>query len=229
MNPVLVALDLPDLGAAEKLARALSPHVGGYKVGLELMMSEGPEAISRISSLGLPVFADAKIHDIPNTARAAAQALVTRGARWVTAHASGGPRMLEAVADVLGEEAGLLAVTVLTSLGDEDLATLGMQKPVSSQVRDLARVAVVSGAEGVICAVDEVEIVKEVSPDLLAVTPGIRLERGGRDDQQRVATPEEATLAGADLIVVGRAITGAVDPVAAASEMADRVRRIRPV
>lgn len=224
MNPVLLALDLPDLERAEAMARTLIPHVGGFKVGLELMMSEGPEAVSRISSLGLPVFADAKLHDIPNTAGAAARQLAARGARWVTAHAGGGAAMLEAVAEGLGER-GLLAVTVLTSLGEDDLAGTGVTGTVATQVRRLSTLAVSAGAEGVVCSVSEIAVVKEVSTTLLAVTPGIRLNPSRRHDQRRVATPGEAVAAGADLIVVGREITGAADPETAAIEIADLVAR----
>lgn len=229
MNPVLVALDMPDIDRAEALARTLAPHVGGFKVGLELMMSEGPDAVSRISSIGLPVFADSKLYDIPNTAGAAARQLAARGARWVTAHAAGGAAMLEAVMEGLGERGGLLAVTVLTSLGEEDLAGMGVTETLASQVRRLSRLALAAGAEGVVCAVNEIPVVKEVSNRLLVVTPGIRLDRSRRDDQRRVATPDEAAAAGADLIVVGRAITGAADPVATAIEMAGLVARRPPV
>lgn len=229
MNPVLVALDLPDLERAEALARTLAPHVGGFKVGMELMMSEGPEAVSRISSVGLPVFADAKLHDIPNTAGAAARQLAARGARWVTAHAGGGAAMLEAVAEGLGERGGLLAVTVLTSLGEDDLMGMGRTETVATQVRRLSTLAVSAGAEGVVCSVSEIAVVKEVSTALLAVTPGIRLNPSRRHDQRRVATPGEAIAAGADLIVVGREITGAADPETAAIEIADLVARRRPV
>ena len=229
MNPLLVALDLSELDAAEHLARSLLPHVGGYKVGLELLMSEGPDAITRIASLGLPVFADAKLHDIPNTAGAAARALSARGARWVTAHASGGQSMLQAVAEGLGDGAGLLAVTVLTSMGESELESLGGSETVPTQVRRLAGLALSAGAEGVICAVDEVETVKQVSHELLAVTPGIRTKRDLPHDQRRVATPEEALTAGADLIVVGRAITGSPDPVATAAHIGDLARRRRAV
>lgn len=225
MNPVLVALDLPDLERAERLARRLAPHVGGFKVGLELMASEGPEAITRISALGLPVFADAKLHDIPNTAAAAARSLAGRGARWVTAHASGSPAMLAAVVEALGEDSGLLAVTVLTSVAEADLADLGVAGPLADQVRRLALVAEDAGAEGVVCAVAEVGVVKEVSEQLLAVTPGIRVDVSCSHDQRRVATPQEAVAAGADLLVVGRAVTEAPDPVQAAMEVADLARR----
>jgi orotidine-5'-phosphate decarboxylase len=229
VNPVLIALDSPDLEAAEHLARRLAPHVGGFKVGLELMMSEGVEAVSRISALGLPVFADAKLHDIPNTAAAAARVLRGRGARWVTAHATGGRAMLEAVVEVLGDRGGLLAVTVLTSLDDADLAGVGVAGPLDAQVRRLSVLADEAGAEGMVCAVAEVQVVKAVSDHLLAVTPGIRFDPSRAQDQRRVATPGEALAAGADLIVVGRAVTKAADPVRAAIEMVDLVERTRSV
>jgi len=229
VNPVLIALDSPDLEAAEHLARRLAPHAGGFKVGLELMMSEGVEAVSRISALGLPVFADAKLHDIPNTAAAAARVLRGRGARWVTAHATGGRAMLEAVVEALGDRGGLLAVTVLTSLADADLAGVGVAGPLDAQVRRLSVLADEAGAEGMVCAVAEVQVVKAVSDQLLAVTPGIRFDPSRAQDQRRVATPGEALAAGADLIVVGRAVTKAADPVQAAIEMVDLVERTRSV
>lgn len=225
MNPLLVALDLPDLERAERLGRGLAAHVGGFKVGLELLMSQGPEAIARIAELGLPVLADAKLHDIPNTAAAAARAIAGHGARWVTAHAHGGRVMMEGVADALGDGAGLLAVTVLTSIAGDDFPGLGIEGGVESQVARLSALAAASGAEGVVCAVAEVGVVKKVSRDLLAVTPGIRIDRSRPHDQRRVATPGEALEAGADLIVVGRAVTEAPDPVEAAIAVAEMVRR----
>jgi orotidine-5'-phosphate decarboxylase len=229
VNPVLIALDVSDLERAERLARRLAPHVGGFKVGLELLMSEGPEAVARLADLGLPVFADAKLHDIPNTAAAAARVVARHGARWVTAHAYGGHAMLEAVAEALGEGAGLLAVTVLTSIASDDLPALGVEGAVESQVATLAALAAASGAEGVVCSVAEVGVVKKVSPDLLAVTPGIRIDPSRPHDQRRVATPTEALQAGADLIVVGRAVTEAPDPVAAAIAVAEMAGRTPPV
>lgn len=229
MNPLLVALDLPDLDRAESLARSLVPHVGGFKAGLELIMSEGPRAVSRLADLGLPVFADVKLHDIPNTARGAARGLAAHGARWVTAHGGGGRAMLEAVVEGLGPGAGMLVVTVLTSLDGNDLEAVGVAGPMQAQVGRLAALAHASRAQGVVCSVDEVAVVKETSSDLLAVTPGIRIDPTRRQDQRRVSTPDGAIAAGADLIVVGRAITGAGDPVAAAEEMADRLTRTPPL
>ncbi len=229
VNPILVALDVSDLARAERLARSLDGYVGGFKVGLELLMGEGPESVSRIAVLGLPVFADAKLHDIPNTTERAARQLAAHGARWITAHATGGSRMIEAAASGLtagseGRKVGVLAVTVLTSLDQTDLETLGMPGSVRARSVELARLARRAGAEGVICSPLEVASVKKLSPQFLVVTPGIRPGGSAHGDQKRTATPVEALRAGADFIVVGRAITEASDPVASATSILESLR-----
>jgi orotidine-5'-phosphate decarboxylase len=229
VNPILVALDVSDLARAERLARSLDGYVGGFKVGLELLMGEGPESVSRIAELGLPVFADAKLHDIPNTTERAARQLAAHGARWITAHATGGSRMIEAAASGLaagskGRKAGVLAVTVLTSLDQTDLEALGMSGSVRARSVELARLARRAGAEGVICSPLEVASVKTLSPQFLVVTPGIRPGGSAHGDQKRTATPVEALRAGADFIVVGRAITEASDPVASATSILESLR-----
>lgn len=220
--PVLVALDVPTLESAEELADGLVDHVGGFKVGLELLMAEGPRAVSAIAERGLPVFADAKLHDIPNTTKRAAAELAANGARWVTVHAMGGGGMIEAAAEGMGRgrESGVLGVTVLTSLDDSDLADLGVTRSIPDQVASLARLAESHGAEGVVCSPQEAPVVKTVASGLLTVTPGIRPVSVGRDDQKRVTTPRRALEGGADLLVIGRAITGADDPVSAAARIA---------
>ncbi|MEA1902751.1 MAG: orotidine-5'-phosphate decarboxylase, partial [Actinomycetota bacterium] len=172
-NPVLVALDVPRLDKAESLARRLAPHVGGFKVGLELIMSHGPSAVASIAKLGLPVFADVKLHDIPNTVEASASAMGAHGARWVTAHASGGKEMLRAAVRGLKSGAaegpvGVLAVTVLTSLDRSDLDATGTKGDVHDQVLRLGRLAAATGAEGVICSPAEVPSLKGISPSLVA-------------------------------------------------------------
>lgn len=224
VSPVLVALDFPDLDQARAMALRLLGNVTGFKVGLELLMSEGPRAVTEIAGLGLPVFADAKLHDIPSTVRGSAAGLARAGARWVTAHASGGAAMIEAAVEgmrsVPGQDSGILAVTVLTSLDEEDLVAVGVTHQTADQVSRLSELAAAGGAEGVICSPHEVGVVKEASADLVAVTPGIRTENTSMDDQKRAMTPKEAREAGADLLVIGRSITAAPDPVAAASAIA---------
>ena len=218
MTPVLVALDVPTLEEADTLAGAVQSHVGGFKVGLELVMAEGPRAIRDIARRGLPVLADVKLHDIPNTVRQAASRVRAAGARWVTTHAAGGGEMLEAA--VAGMGRGVLAVTVLTSLDDADLVAAGVSRSAAAQVGLLARLAEDRGVEGVVCSPREAASVKEISSSLLVATPGIRLPGASLGDQKRATAPVEALRAGADLLVIGRAITAAPDPAAAAAAIA---------
>lgn len=222
-NPILVALDVSTAEEAVRLAQSVAPHVGGFKVGLELLMGPGPGTVGAIAQLGKPVFADAKLHDIPNTVRAAAAALGRMGARWVTVHATGGRAQLEAAAEGLKKGAGnrpvgVLAVTVLTSLDNADLAQIGLGQSAGRQTSRLAKLAVAAGAEGVICSPKELGVVASVAPELLKVTPGIRLT-DATDDQKRVATPEDALARGADYLVIGRPITRASDPSEAAARI----------
>ena len=216
----MVALDVPSGEAALRLARALHPHVGGFKVGLELLMGEGPAVVSQVAALGAPVFVDAKLHDIPNTVAGAAARLGSIGARWVTVHASGGEVMMRAAVEALsaGAEggAGVLAVTVLTSLDEAALKAVGFGREAADQAAAMARLAAAAGAEGVVCAVPEAASVKALGLDLIVATPGIRPAGSELADQRRVATPGDAIGAGADLLVVGRPITAASDPIAAA-------------
>lgn len=218
-NPIIVALDVSDARSAVDVAKRLRGHVGGFKVGLELLMGPGPATVAAIRELGLPVFVDAKLHDIPNTVNRAARALGAVGARWVTVHAGGGAGMLQAAVEGLadgagGHDAGILAITVLTSLGDADLAATGITGSPGRHVSRLARLAAGSGVEGVVCSVRELGDVHQVAPDLIRVTPGIRLPGSDAHDQARIDTPDQAIARGADWLVIGRPITRAADPVA---------------
>ena len=220
-NPILVALDVPTAEGAVRLAGDLSPHVGGFKVGLELLTGPGPRIIGVLARLGKPVFADAKLHDIPTTVRAAARHLGAAGARWVTAHAAGGGAMLAAAVKGLAEgagarQAGILAITVLTSLDQESLAATGVAATPGRLTARRARLAGVVGCEGVITSVKELMVVSDVAPHLVKVVPGIRPAGVSPDDQVRTATPSGALSRGADFLVIGRAITKAPDPVRAA-------------
>jgi orotidine-5'-phosphate decarboxylase len=227
VSPLIVALDVPTQSEAADLARLLQPYVGGFKVGLELLMGEGPAAVSRVIEVGSPVFVDAKLHDIPNTVARAARRLGEIGARWVTVHASGGEEMVRVATEALAESsegrAGALAVTVLTSLDQNGLATTGVERILGDQVAAMAELGARAGAEGVVCAVTEAPLVKESGLDLTIVTPGIRPAGAESSDQRRVATPGAAIEAGADLLVVGRPITAAPDPVAAAITIAGEI------
>ncbi|MGH9166569.1 MAG: orotidine-5'-phosphate decarboxylase [Acidimicrobiia bacterium] len=226
-NPILLALDVESAERAVRLAKAVAPHVGGFKVGLELLMGPGPATVAALGALGKPVFADAKLHDIPTTVGRAAYQLGRLGTRWVSVHGAGGRAMLEAGEEGLaegagGRPAGLLAITVLTSLSASHLADAGLPSPGKLTAR-LARLAGEAGCEGVVCSPRELRVVADVAPGLRRVTPGIRPAGTNADDQARTATPGEALRHGADLLVVGRAITGARDPVEAAAELARTV------
>ena len=218
MSGLIVALDFPTVDDAVTVAKPLVEVVDGFKVGLELLSAEGPGAIETVAALGRPVFADMKLHDIPNTVERAASRIAAAGARWVTTHASGGAEMLEAANRGMGGT-GVLAVTVLTSFSEEDLVAIGVTTGIAGQVEGLARLAQGSGVEGLVCAPGEVAGIRASGIDLTVFTPGIRMELGDRHDQKRVATPLEAIAAGADYLVVGRPITQAPDPVAVAREI----------
>lgn len=223
--PILVALDVATADEAVALARNVESHVAGFKVGLELMMGSGPGIIDTLADLGKPVFADAKLHDIPNTVRNAARRLGEHGARWVTVHASGGETMMAAAVEGLEEgsgdrDAGVLAVTVLTSLTDADLHRCGIDASTEDQASRLAALADAAGTEGVVCSPHEIEMIRDRAPRLVTVVPGIRPAGSDPDDQARIATPEEAIGRGATYLVIGRAITAASDPGIAARQIA---------
>lgn len=223
-NPIIVAIDTQDAESARQLAEATRDHVGAFKVGLGLLHRVGSELIAVLAALGRPVFADAKLHDIPSQVERGAQALGAAGARWVTAHASGGAEMLEAavsgVESGASGEAGILAVSVLTSLDQAALRNVGISESPRALVGAMSTLAASSGAEGIVCSPNEIEIVRAAAPAISIVTPGIRLADSAADDQKRVATPQEALTAGADWLVIGRPITAAPDPAAAAAEIA---------
>jgi orotidine-5'-phosphate decarboxylase len=226
MACVLFALDLETVDDAVSLARVVKPHVAGFKVGLGLLHGE-PDSIERIVEVGLPVFVDAKLHDIPAQAEQAATQLGRRGARWVTAHLSGGARMLEAAGNGLakgsGGRGGILGVSILTSLDHDDLVAIGMNGSTEAAVERLARIAAEVPVEGVVCSVHEVSIARGVAEDLLLVTPGIRPSTVEDHDQKRTATVEAAVRAGADYLVIGRAISSAADPAGVASAIAEEM------
>lgn len=225
---VIVALDLPTAEDAVRMAQSVSEHVDAFKVGLGLLHGPGPGVIDALVRLDKPVFADAKLHDIPTQVQRAAYRLGAHGARWVTAHIGGGAAMLEAAVEGLAEgsgsaAAGVLGVSVLTSLGRGDLERIGIQRTPGQLVGKMAKVADVAGCEGVVCSPKELHVVTQVAPDLVRVTPGIRPATTD-DDQARVATPTEAVKRGADWLVVGRPITAAPDPVAASAAIAAEVK-----
>jgi len=219
MGGLIVALDGDDLVAAEGLARCLTGAVDAFKVGLTLFAAHGPEALFEIGQHGR-VFCDLKLHDIPTQVRGAARSLASKGVWLTTVHASGGRAMVAAAVEGAGAAGSgtlVAAVTVLTSLDAAELGSLGVVADPAGQVLRLAALAVGAGAQALVCSPQEVAAVRaEVGPVVLLVTPGIRPAGGDLGDQSRVATPGAAVAAGADYLVVGRPITAAADPRAAA-------------
>jgi orotidine-5'-phosphate decarboxylase len=213
MNRLIVALDVSSLDEASALAKKIGDAAGAFKVGLELFAAEGPRAVSAIEG---HVFLDLKFHDIPTTVARALRALDVVAPWMVNVHALGGRSMLEAAVEAKPPATKLLAVTILTHLGDGDLADVGLPKA-SEAVPSLAKLAAETGCDGVVCAPADVARVRAVVPsNLLIVTPGVRLTGESTDEHVRGATPREAVEAGADYIVVGRPVTRAADPRAAA-------------
>jgi len=215
------ALDFGRWAEAEPFARAIAPHVGMLKVGLELFTAEGPPAVRAAAALGRPVFLDLKLHDIPATVEGAARSAAATGAALLTVHAAGGAQMIEAAVRGGGGRLRILAVTVLTSLDAATLERIGLTGPPEAAVVRLARLAVAAGAGGLVCSPQEVAAVRAaVGPGPLLVVPGVRPAGAALGDQARVATPAQAVAAGADVIVVGRPLRDAPDPVAAAMAIA---------
>jgi orotidine-5'-phosphate decarboxylase len=219
---LIVAIDTTDMVRAASLARAVAPHCGLLKLGLEFFTANGPDGVRAIE--GRPIFLDLKLHDIPNTVAGAVRAVLPLGPRMLTLHAGGGAAMIEA-ARAAAEAAGdhrplLLAVTVLTSLDAAALAATGVAGTPVQQAMRLGRLAVASGADGLVCSAHEIAPLRDaLGPGVKLVVPGIRPAGSRADDQARTMTPREALAAGADWIVVGRPITAAADPARAAAAL----------
>jgi orotidine-5'-phosphate decarboxylase len=228
---LIIALDVPNADLALRLAEQLRGRAGLFKVGLELFSAEGPALIRDLVRLGCGVFLDLKFHDIPNTVRGAAREAVRLGVTLLDVHASGGRRMMEAALEGVREGASgtkrplVLGVTILTSLAGNDLVEIGWDDSAASSVILLSRLAHAAGLSGVVASAQEAEAIRGMfGRDFIIVTPGIR-PAAATDDQARVSTPEAAIRAGADYLVVGRPITQAPDPTAAAEAILEEIGR----
>jgi orotidine-5'-phosphate decarboxylase len=219
-NPIFVALDTPDLAAAKALAARLRDQVGGLKLGLEFFMAQGPSGVRAMADIGLPIFLDVKLHDIPNTVAGAMRSLKTLDLAIVNVHAAGGRAMMAAAREAIGPETRVIAVTVLTSLDAGDLADIGVAGAPDAQVARLAELTRSAGLDGIVCSAHEVAARRAAWADGLFVVPGIRPAGSDIGDQKRVMTPRQALEAGASVLVVGRPITAAADPAEAAAAIA---------
>ena len=227
MNPIYVALDTTDLDYARQLAERLRGHVGGLKLGLEFFCAHGPDGVRSFQEMGLPIFLDLKFHDIPNTVAGAARAAASLGVSIINVHAGGGIAMMKAAGDAarsVNPATKVIAVTVLTSLSDHDLALVGQTPSAGEQVLRLGQLTKEAGLDGVVCSAHEIAALRAaLGPDFMLVVPGIRPKGADLGDQQRVMGPAEAHKAGASILVIGRPITQAADPAQAARDIAQRL------
>lgn len=215
-NPIYLALDLPRLDAAIALAQKVKGHVGGLKLGLEFFCAHGHHGVHEVAKVGLPIFLDLKLHDIPNTVAGAMQSIHVLEPAIVTVHASGGRAMMEDAKAAAGEHCKVVAVTVLTSLDDADMATMGVGGSAHDQALRLADLAQEAGLDGIVCSGHEVGAIHKRWKNGYFVVPGLRPADGKLGDQKRSVTPRAARDAGASVLVIGRPISRAEDPVAAA-------------
>ncbi len=225
---IFVALDTPDVDKARALAETLVGHVGGVKLGMEFYYANGPEGARKVTDVGMRLFLDLKFHDIPNTVAGAVRSTLDLNPAILNVHAQGGPAMMraaqEALDDVDDHQALLIAVTVLTSLSDDDLNETGYTLNAGDLVTRLARLTQSCGLGGVVCSPREIKAIRAAcGPDFKLVVPGIRPEWSAVGDQKRITTPAQAIRDGADYIVIGRPITAADNPLDAARRIADEL------
>jgi orotidine-5'-phosphate decarboxylase len=211
-SPIYVAIDTPDLDRAKAIAAKVRNHVGGLKLGLEFFSANGRHGVREMADLGLPIFLDLKLHDIPNTVGKAVQALRPLEPAILTVHAAGGRAMMEDAKAAAPAGTKVVGVTVLTSLDDDDLKSIGLKSDPHAQVERLTTLARESGIDGVVCSGNEVAAAKKLWPGGFFVVPGVRPDNGHKGDQKRVMTPRNALDAGASILVIGRPITQAEDP-----------------
>lgn len=215
-NPVYLALDIPQVEPAKALLEKVKAHIGGVKLGLEFFCAHGGHGVHEIAHMGLPIFLDLKFHDIPNTVAAAMQAIHVYEPKIVTIHASGGRAMMEDAKAAAADGCKVVAVTTLTSLDSGDLTDTGIYGSAETQVMRLAELAHKAGLDGIVCSGKEVGKVHAQWKDGFFVVPGLRPSGSGTGDQKRVVTPRSARDNGASVLVIGRPISRADDPVAAA-------------
>jgi orotidine-5'-phosphate decarboxylase len=214
-NPICVALDTPEISRAQDLVHMLKGHIGMVKIGMEFFYAHGPQGYEAVAGLGIPVFLDLKLHDIPNTVASALKSLLRLSPipAIINIHASGGSDMMKAARDAVEGRCKLIAVTVLTSLSHADIAAVGFARATDEQALLLAKLTHQAGLDGIVCsALDLAKVRTELPRKFLTVVPGIRPADASTQDQKRVMTPKQAITAGADILVIGRPITGATDP-----------------
>lgn len=229
-NPIILALDVNSLTKAQSILSDLKSRIGGVKLGMEFFNSFGPDGVREISKLGIPIFLDLKLHDIPITVYKTIKTLMELDIAIINVHSSGGRDMLEAAAKARSEfkdkSTKLIAVTVLTSLDDNDIEEIGYKDNSEDLVLRLASLAKDSGLDGVVCSAKEISLIKsKLGKNFILVVPGIRLEKDNKNDQKRVMSPKKAINAGADLLVIGRPITDSKDPLKTIDNILENIKQ----
>tara|TARA_B100001989_G_C24473629_1_gene430568 strand:+ start:54 stop:761 length:708 start_codon:yes stop_codon:yes gene_type:complete len=228
-NPIILALDVNSLTKAQSIVSDLKNYIGGIKIGMEFFNSFGPEGVRDISKFDIPIFLDLKLHDIPITIYKTIKTLMELDIAIINVHASGGRDMLEAAVKARDESDNkstkLIAVTVLTSLDDNDIKEIGYRENSEGLVLRLASLAKDSGLDGVVCSAKEISLIKEkLGKDFILVVPGIRLKDDNKNDQKRLTSPKNAIDSGADLLVIGRPITDSKDPLKAIDNILKNIK-----
>ena len=226
--PIAVALDAPDLETAKTWAKEVSPYVSTLKIGLETYLRDGKKSIEQIKEISsCDLFLDLKLHDIPATVAGACRSVADLKPKYLTVHASGGSEMINEAAKTLPNTL-IVAVTILTSIDEKNLQEIGFNKSSKESAVNLAKLAVAAGARAIVCSPQEVaEIRKNVDSSIVLITPGIRPQGSSSNDQQRIATPQDALLNGANLLVIGRPITGSDNVGAAAKRISEEVNSVK--
>ena len=228
-NPIILALDVNSITKAQSIVSDLKNYIGGIKIGMEFFNSFGPEGVRDISKFDIPIFLDLKLHDIPITVYKTIKTLMKLDIAIINVHASGGRDMLEAAVKARDESYNkstkLIAVTVLTSLDDNDIKEIGYRENSEGLVLRLASLAKDSGLDGVVCSAKEISLIKEkLGKDFILVVPGIRLKDDNKNDQKRLTSPKNAIDSGADLLVIGRPITDSKDPLKAIDNILKNIK-----
>jgi len=228
-NPIILAVDSSSISEAETLASNLKDYIGGIKLGMEFFNSFGPEGVKTIKKLNIPIFLDLKLHDIPITVYKTVKSLLDLEPAIINVHASGGKEMMMAASRALKEsnnvKTKIIAVTVLTSLDNNDLKEIGFDEKSDTLVVKLANLVKDSGLDGIVCSAKEISLVrKSIGDDFILVVPGIRLHKDKLNDQKRVMSPKEAISMGADLLVIGRPITNAENQIKATKEILNQIK-----
>ena len=226
--PIAVALDAPDLETVKTWAKEVSPYVSTLKIGLETYLRDGKKSIEQIKEISnCDLFLDLKLHDIPATVAGACRSVANLNPKYLTVHASGGSEMINEAAKTLPNTL-IVAVTILTSIDEKNLQEIGFKNSSKESAVNLAKLAVEAGARAIVCSPQEVaEIRKNVDSSIVLITPGIRPQGSSSNDQQRIATPQEALLNGANLLVVGRPITGSDNVGEAAKRISEEVNSVK--